>query len=413
MRTRTILATGLLSFAIAGSVSAQAVPCVDGMAGIYPCSNVTLVSHLTSAELGTSAASDNWGWEDPQTGVEYALIAAHEGTIFVSLEDPEAPLVIGSLPAHNGVVTFIRDVKVYADHAFVTADDFPHGMQVFDLTQLRDVVAPPVVFTETAHYSDLSDAHNIAINPETGFAYAVADGSCSGGLHMIDLGTPTVPVFAGCYGDAGSIHDTVCQIYNGPDVDHQGQEICIAADLTGFVAIVDVTDKANPVTLSSTPYTGASISHQGWTTEDQRYYIHGDEGDEQDGTNTKTYVFDIQDLDAPTLAGTYTATTFATDHNQYVRGNHVFQGNYRAGFRVLEMGDLTVGELTEVAFLDTRPTSDTNSFSGAWTTYPFFDSGLVIVTDTGEGLFVIEPKLELFADGFESGDTSAWSTTVP
>ncbi|MDH3402699.1 MAG: choice-of-anchor B family protein [Acidobacteriota bacterium] len=400
-------------FGAAAGAFGQAIPCVDGMAGIYPCSNVTLMSHLSSAELGTAAASDNWGWEDPQTGVEYALVAANEGTIFVSLADPEAPVVVGTLPAHNGLATFIRDVKVYADHAFVTADTSGHGMQVFDLSQLRDVVTPPVIFAETAHYNGISDAHNIAINPETGFAYPVSDDTCSGGLHMIDVSTPTLPVFAGCYSEAGNIHDAVCQVYNGPDVAHQGQEICVAADLTGLVAIVDVTDKLNPVTLSSTPYPGASISHQGWTTEDQRYYIHGDEGDEQNGTNTKTYVFDIQDLDDPSLAGTYTATTFATDHNQYVRGNHVFQGNYRAGFRVLEMGDLSVGELTEVAFLDTRPTSDSNNFSGAWTTFPFFDSGLVIVTDTGEGLFVIRPELDLFADGFESGDTSAWSSTVP
>ncbi|MCZ6507340.1 MAG: choice-of-anchor B family protein, partial [Acidobacteria bacterium] len=303
--------------------------------------------------------------------------------------------------------------KVHADHAFIVADSKDHGMQVFDLTQLRDVVAPPVVFSETAHYDGISDAHNIAINPATGFAYAVMTNTCSGGLHMIDLSTPTTPVFAGCYSAVGSIHDAVCQVYNGPDVAHQGQEICVVADLSGAVAIVDVTDKMNPETQSTEFYSGASISHQGWMTEDQRYYIHGDEGDENGANNTRTYVFDIQDLDNPFVTGIYMATTSATDHNQYIRGNHVFQGNYRAGFRVLEMGDLSVGELTEVAFLDTWPGSDSNAQSGAWTTYPFFHSGLVIVTDTLEGLFVMRPEFGLFSDGFESGDTSAWSASVP
>ncbi len=96
-----------------------------------------------------------------------------------------------------------------------------------------------------------------------------------------------------------------------------------------------------------------------------------------------------------------------------MRGNHVFQANYSAGLRVLEMGDLSVGEMTEVAFLDTRPLSSSNNFGGAWTTYPFFGSGLVLVTDTQEGLFVTRPELGLFASGFESGDTSEWSVTVP
>lgn len=389
-------------------------PCVAGMVQGYPCSNVTLMSHLTVAQLGTSNVSDNWGWQDPVSGIEYAILVASEGTVFVSLEDPDNPVVLGQLPSHNNLDTFIRDVKVYANHAFITADISGHGMQVFDLTTLRTVVAPPLVFTETAHYTGIDEAHNIAIDPVSGYGYAVSSDTCNGGLHMIDLSTPTVPLFAGCYTQAGSIHDTVCQIYNGPDVDHQGKEICVAADLTGLVTIVDVTDKANPATLSMTPYAGASVSHQGWTTEDQRYYIHGDEGDEpHSGTKTRTFVFDIQDLDNPFLAGTYTATTNATDHNQYVRGNHVFQGNYRAGLRVLEMGDLSVGELREVAFLDTRPLSDSNSLGGAWSTYPFFKSGLVLVTDTLEGLFVTRPELGLFANDFESGNTSGWTLTVP
>ncbi|MCZ6726118.1 MAG: choice-of-anchor B family protein, partial [Acidobacteria bacterium] len=206
MKNRFLIVVLLSTLAGATCARAQALPCVGGMAGIYPCSNVTLMSRLSSAELGTVAASDNWGWEDPQTGVEYALVAAREGTIFVSLQDPEAPVVIGTLPAHNGIVTFIRDLKVHADHAFIVADSKDHGMQVFDLTQLRDVVAPPVVFSETAHYNGISDAHNIAINLATAFAYAVTTDTCIGGLHMIDLSTPTTPVFAGCYSAVGSIH---------------------------------------------------------------------------------------------------------------------------------------------------------------------------------------------------------------
>ncbi len=387
--------------------------CVGGMVQGYSCSNVTLVSHLTLADLGTSTVSDNWGWEDPATGIEYAILAAFDGTIFVSLEDPENPVVLGRLPSHNGFDTRLRDLKVYANYAFIVADKLGHGMQVFDLTELRSVVTPPVVFSETVHYNGFSETHNIAINPDSGFGYAVGSDDCSQGLHMIDISTPLIPVFVGCYSEAGHIHDTVCQIYQGPDLDHQGKEICVAADLSGLVTIVDMTDKINPVTLSMTPYANAAISHQGWMTEDQRFYLHGDEGDEFAGNNTSTYVFDIQDLDNPFLADTYTATTKATDHNQYIRGNYLFQANYRAGFRVLELGDLSLGELTEVAFLDTRPMDDSTTQSGAWSTYPFFDSGLVIVTDTAEGFFVIRPKFGVFSDGFDSGDTSAWSTTVP
>ena len=66
-------------------------------------------------------------------------------------------------------------------------------------------------------------------------------------------------------------------------------------------------------------------------------------------------------------------------------------------------------------FLDTRPGQDDSSFGGAWSVYPFFSSGNVIVTDTQEGLFVVqlEAVQAIFTDGFESGDTASWSQTTP
>ena len=60
-------------------------------------------------------------------------------------------------------------------------------MQIFDLTRLRTVSSPPVTFSESAHYSGFSDAHNIAINEDSGFAYAVRTNTCDGGLHMINI----------------------------------------------------------------------------------------------------------------------------------------------------------------------------------------------------------------------------------
>ena len=104
-----------------------------------------------------------------------------------------------------------------------------HGMQVFDLKRLRNVTAPPVNFTETAHYNKVSTAHNIAINESTGFAYiigAAGKNSCSGGLHMVNIQTPTSPSFAGCFSADGYTHDTQCVLYNGPDATYRGREIC-------------------------------------------------------------------------------------------------------------------------------------------------------------------------------------------
>ena len=404
----------LWAWALTAQPASAVEPCIGGMAGTFPCANVDLLAHLTEADLGITAASDNWGWTDPVTGTEYALVAAREGTIFVDLSDPEAPVVVGNLPSHLGLNTLIRDLKVFADHAFIVADISGHGMQVFDLNQLRDVVSPPVTFTESAHYSGLDEAHNVAINEDTGFAYAVLTDNCSGGLDMIDISTPLAPVMAGCFSALAGIHDVQCVVYAGPDVEHQGKEVCFAADLGSpdQLAIVDVTDKGNPVLLSAVPYAGGSIAHQGWLSEDQATFLLGDEGDESSsGHNTKTYVWDVGNLDAPVVVGEFLASTGATDHNLYVRGSRIFQGNYRAGFRDLRIVEAATGTLAEVGFLDSQPGIDNTDFSGAWSVYPFFQSGIVIGTDTNQGLFVLQPTV-IFVGDFEAGDTSAWSTTL-
>jgi len=49
------------------------------------------------------------------------------------------------------------------------------------------------------------------------------------------------------------------------------------------VVFVDVTDKSNPVLISDISYTNSiyTYTHQGWLTEDQRYFFLGDEFDEK------------------------------------------------------------------------------------------------------------------------------------
>ncbi|MGH2544035.1 MAG: choice-of-anchor B family protein, partial [Ardenticatenaceae bacterium] len=251
----------------AGLEALSGVPCVDGFAGEYPCENVDLASFLPLSEIGGGGANDIWGWTDPVTGNEYALMGRTNGTSFVDITDPENPIYLGNLASHTGDSVW-RDIKVHLDHAFIVADfNGLHGMQVFDLTQLRDVTNPPVEFAETAHYDEIGSAHNIAINEETGYAYIIGGSLggqiCAGGLHMVDISDPVNPTFAGCFSEDGYTHDVQCVVYSGPDPDYQGNEICFAAN-EDTLTIVDVTDKSAPLMLSRTPYAGSGYTHQGW-----------------------------------------------------------------------------------------------------------------------------------------------------
>jgi choice-of-anchor B domain-containing protein len=378
--------------------AATNVLCSGGFADIYPCDNVDLEAFMPLADIGgtrsNSAANDIWGWTDPQTGTEYAIIGRVFGTSFVEISDPANPVYLGELVTHGAFGSSWRDIKVYADHAFIVSEARNHGMQVFDLTQLRNVTFPPVTFTETAHYDGIGRAHNIAINEDTGYAYIVGasgKGSCSGGLHMVDISTPTAPTSAGCFSNDGYTHDTQCVVYQGPDTTYQGREICFNAN-EDTLTIVDVTDKGAPVQLSRTGYSGVAYTHQGWLTPNHDYFVQNDELDETDfGHNTRTRIWDVSDLTNLPAPTEFNGPTSAIDHNLYTKGDFAYEANYQAGLSVLDINDPL--NASEVAFFDTYPDGNAPNFNGAWSNYPYFDSGIVIVSGIEQGLFVLRPNL--------------------
>lgn len=371
-------------------------PCEGGMAGGYPCDAVDLLEFLPLSGMGgAGSANDIWGWTHAPSGREFALVGLSNGTAFVEITVPDAVVYLGKLPTHTVNSTW-RDIKTYAGHAFIVSEASGHGLQVFDLAQLLSVASPPVTFTATAHYDGFGNAHNIVVDEASGHAYAVGTSTCSGGLHMVNIQTPASPSGAGCFSADGYTHDAQCLLYDGPDPDYQGHEVCVASN-EDTVTIVDVTNKAAPVQISRTPYPGNGYTHQAWLTESREHLLVDDELDEQSfGHNTRTYVWDLRDLDAPELLGHFQSPTPAIDHNQYVVGDYAFQANYRSGLRILHLGDLDAPagpEITQVGFFDVYPTSDSANFNGAWSVYPYFESGVVIVSGIEQGLFVLQPRL--------------------
>ncbi len=389
-------------------------PCVSGLAdGQYPCNQVTLMGHLSpqelkAVELNGFFLNDIWGWTDPMNDKEYALIGATDAVIFVDVSDPTDPILIGKLPeppsSNNSRVlhgkSYWRDLKVYQDHAFIVSDiNSEHGMQVFDLTKLRDHDgSSEIVFEQDFLYKEIGSAHNIVINEETGYAYIVGSRqACSGGLHMVDIRTPLSPQFIGCFAEDGYTHDAQCVVYQGSDERYIGREICFNSNEDTFT-IVDVEDKDNPVMLGRETYENVHYTHQGWLSEDHKYFLSNDELDETAGVSiyAKTLIWELNDLENPKLIGLYYNNAAAIDHNLYTHNNLVFESNYESGLRVLDMSAIAQGKLREKAFFDTYPQGNNLDYNGAWSNYPYFKSGNIIVSDINNGLFIL--KLDLSED---------------
>ena len=369
-------------------------PCVNGMAGPYPCENINLLSFVENGDLGGGSMNDIWGWVDPLDSAEYVLLGRTNGTSFLDITDPVNPIYLGDLPTATLNSTW-RDIKVYNNYAFIVSEAGQHGMQIFDLTNLRDIASPPLLFEEDAHYSGWGNAHNIVINESTGRAYGVGTNTFEGGLHIVDISDPLNPTLIGDFSEDGYTHDAQVVSYAGPDTNFQGKEIAFACN-ENTVTIADVTDASNTTLISSTGYPGASYTHQGWLTEDHRYFLSNDELDEQgSGINTTTFIWDMLDLSAPLIIGTFVSSTSAIDHNLYTHNGYVYQSNYRAGLRILDTENIADAILEEVAYFDVYPSSNSAQFDGTWSNYPYFPSGVIAVSHIGEGLFLLGLSGEL------------------
>jgi choice-of-anchor B domain-containing protein len=395
-------------------------PCVQGTAyiaeldghpiletGAFPCDGIDLLSFFTNDEIGgglvapEGRGSDVWGWTDPETGREYVIAGLEVGTSFVDITDPKRPVYLAHLPTSASNDLIWRDIKVYDDHAFIVAESAGHGMQVLDLTVLRDLdpTDAPHTLTETAHYDGFQRAHNLAINEDIGFAYAVGqrdDVECetTHGMHIVDIREPTDPTFAGCY-EASMVHDAHCLTYDGPDSRFSGTDICVVS--TGnsqdqSIAVVDVSEPADPVLLSPfVSYPNSAFSHQGWLLDGHRYYLHNSESTAR--TPQGVEVFDLVDLTDPQHIGFFENPAQSTQHNLYEGiDGFVYQSNYSSGLRMYDASGVSDGILEEVGYFDVYPPDDDPGFGfGTWSNYPFFDSGVIAVHGY-QGLFLVRPK---------------------
>jgi choice-of-anchor B domain-containing protein len=385
--------------------------CVNGFAGIYPCNKIDLKAFMPFNQIGGIVGGQNptegsgcWGWTDPLNGKEYAIMGCSTHTAFVDISNPSAPVYKGKVLAHNNTTSIWREISVINNHALIVSETSGHGMQIFDLTRLRNVTTPQI-FLPDARYSGFGNCHSVSSNPASGYTYCDGTNLVNGGPQILNMQNPKVPILVGSHDDDGYTHDAQIVIYDGPDPDYQGQEIFMGAN-ADKVAIVNVTDKANPVTISNFTYENNYYAHQGWFTADKKYWILCDELDEVNlGGNGRSIIIDVTDLDNPVYKGDYFGTTPAIDHNGYIIGNDMFLASYTAGLRILNTANIaTTNTLNEIAYFDTYPSSNAAQFEGVWNTYPFFPSGSIIMSDINTGLFIVRKSASLATNSFEKSN---------
>ncbi len=115
-----------------------------------------------------------------------------------------------------------------------------------------------------------------------------------------------------------------------------------------------------------------------------------DELDERrTNNNTRTFVWNLTNLEAPEFLGFYEHSTTSIDHNLYIKNNLIYQANYTAGLRILDVSNPSPGSINEVGYFNTTPMNNEPVFAGLWSVYPWLSGNKIIVSDINNGLFIL------------------------
>ena len=330
-----------------------AIMCVPLFINAQSSYNLTLVSDFDWNGLSyDSEGSDIWGWTNPTTGVEYALVGLNSGFSVVDLSSPQNPTEAFFI---SGVNSTWRDIKTWGNHAYVITEG-GGGLLIVDLTDLTGQ-------THTYYTGSYSTAHNIYID-ENGVAYIFGSDVGNGGALFLDVATdPMNPAYLGEWDDY-YIHDGMVR----------GDTMWAGCIYEGEFYAVDVSDKTNPQTLGhhSTPN---QFTHNAWVSDDGDYVFTTDEqSDSYIGSYSVEDMNNIQEVDRIQS----NPGSNSIPHNTHVDGNFLVTSWYRDGTIV---HDATYpNNLIQVAYYDSYSGSG-NGFDGCWGTYPFLPSGLIISTD--------------------------------
>jgi len=304
--------------------------------------------------------SDIWAWVD-DNGTEYALVATVTGLSIVNVNEPGNPFEVAFVP---GINSTWGDIKTLNGFAYVI-NETDNGLMIVDLNNLPD--APSVNFTGTGNYA-FTSSHNVYID-EFGFMFIFGANNGSGGALIFDINEdPWNPDFVGRY-DASYIHDGY--VRDNIMYAHQG----------GNFAIVDVTDKSNPVILGTQGTYG--YTHNGWLSDDSQTLFTTDET-----SGTWVVAWDISDPSDIKELDKWQSSPGQNviPHNTHTLNDFLVTSYYTDGVTITDASNPSI--LVQTGYYDTSPFSG-DGFNGCWGATPFLPSGNILASDVQEGLFVI------------------------
>lgn len=393
------------------STQAVASTCVQGFAGQFPCRNVDFLAQIPLSAFSSrpASAANVWGFVDLNDNREYAVIGLRNGTAVVDVSDPANPREVATVA---GNMSSWREVKIYQHrdvttnryraYAYISTEAPGSGLQVIDLSGLPNSVALATTLTDTGrqhtvYVSNIDYSTNVALPGAEAFLYVAGSDVNNGAWRVYSLVNPARPQLVTAAPGGQYMHDSTSLYITDSraaqcEAGHNPCQVLVDFN-ENTVDLWDVTNKSQPVLLSSTSYPAATYTHSGWPSVDQRFlFVHDELEEIQRGFNTQLYTMNLDNLRAPSVVTSYRGSTTTTDHNGYTKGTFYYVSHYRRGLAVFDAAD--PNQLREVAQFDTflAPAANSAGTDGAWGVYPFFPSGTVVISDISNGLFLLKPN---------------------
>ena len=300
-------------------------------------------------------STDVWGWVDPQTQTEYALVGNNAtGVHVVDVSDPAFPAIVATI---DTIPKF--DIKTRGHYMYTVDGNYYFTGVDGAITDISDPLNPVVVGSFRA-------GHNVFID-DFGYMYVTFPG-----LEIFDLNPdPTAPVL---------VWSKITT--QGHDITVEGDRLY---DFHGYdgTFVYDVTNRASPVLLGAITDPTIIFHHSGWVSADGDYLFINDEFSIDPAPDVT--VWDISTPASPVRVAVIGDAT-ASVHNSYRVGDYLFMSYYTAGFKVYDISDPAFPFLA--GEYDTSTLTGEYIFDGAWGCYPFTPSGNVFINDRKGGFFL-------------------------
>ncbi len=312
---------------------------------------------LSAFDNGGPFYSDVWGYRDPGSGREVAVLSASDETIFVETTDPFNPVELAAFP---------RGASLWVDHETLghyiyVATEGGGGLQIFDVSDLDNIQLANTVTTF------FNTAHNIRMDRANEMLYI---GGANTAMPVLDLSNPTAPTLDGTY-----IGGYVADLFIGDGVGYFSEWF------TGELKVVDLS------TSGVFPYLDVEVSpgavcHNAWLNDDETYAVTSDETHHGHLT-----VWDVSNPSNVRVVAEFSPNPEAVIHNAHFHGNFAHLSYRQDGYWAVDLSDPLHPQ--GAGHFDQFLGADTGAFMGSFGTYPFQPSGTIYVSDSEMGLYVI------------------------